>query len=67
MSDSQQPSDALCRGCRHYYVTYQAATPHGCRRFGFASATLPARLVQIYSKQPCAEATAAGNLRREKS
>jgi hypothetical protein len=55
-----------CRGCPHYYVTYQARTPHGCRRFGFVSAILPAQLVQTYTRSPCAEGAVSRESRGEK-
>ncbi len=30
-----------CRQCKHYYVTWDPASPHGCRAMGFKSLELP--------------------------
>ncbi|MCB2169990.1 MAG: uracil-DNA glycosylase [Deltaproteobacteria bacterium] len=30
-----------CRGCRHYYVTWESRHPHGCRAMGFKSQRTP--------------------------
>ena len=32
---------ARCRTCRHYYVTWDADHPHGCRALGFKSRRPP--------------------------
>ena len=48
-----QPERAECLRCRHYYVTYEPARPHGCRHFGFVSRRLPELEVAAASGQPC--------------
>ncbi|PKK91811.1 MAG: uracil-DNA glycosylase [Candidatus Wallbacteria bacterium HGW-Wallbacteria-1] len=30
-----------CNGCRHYFVTWEPARPHGCRAWGFKSSVSP--------------------------
>ena len=42
-----------CRKCRHYFVTWQESTPHGCRSIGFKSAQLPSVVVFKSSGAPC--------------
>ena len=34
-----------CRKCVHYFVTWQAGNPHGCKAYGFKSAQLPSLVV----------------------
>ncbi len=38
-----------CYGCDHYFVTWDAQRPHGCRAMGFKSRLFPATLVRICS------------------
>ncbi|MBN2125298.1 MAG: uracil-DNA glycosylase [Deltaproteobacteria bacterium] len=50
------PEDAsriTCRRCRHYYVTWDKAFPHGCRAMGFKSRESPAKTVQASSGLDC--------------
>ena len=42
-----------CHKCRHYYVTWQKAHPHGCRAMGFKSVQLPSAVVRKNSGCPC--------------
>ncbi|MCL2029007.1 MAG: uracil-DNA glycosylase [Deltaproteobacteria bacterium] len=42
-----------CRRCRHYYITWEPGTPHGCRLMGFKSQNLPAMVVRSNSGQEC--------------
>ncbi|WP_054032299.1 hypothetical protein [Desulfatitalea tepidiphila] len=42
-----------CHKCRHYYVTWQESTPHGCRAMGFKSAQLPSVVVYRSSGAGC--------------
>ena len=56
-----------CHGCRHYYVTYEEARPHGCRAYGFVSANVPADVVRSESGADCQlreERSASGGGRR---
>ena len=34
-----------CRQCLHFYITYDAQKPYGCRAMGFKSRTNPAQVV----------------------
>ncbi|WP_294947210.1 uracil-DNA glycosylase [Sulfurivirga sp.] len=42
-----------CFQCRHFYVTWDATAPRGCRYFGFKTPLLPAQVVRSSSGQPC--------------
>ncbi len=42
-----------CARCRHYWVTHQPATPHGCRVFGILSARLPSVEIRMATGQDC--------------
>ncbi|MDR0620939.1 MAG: uracil-DNA glycosylase [Deltaproteobacteria bacterium] len=42
-----------CHNCRHYFVTWEPQTPHGCRALGFKSLYLPHVQVHRTSGQPC--------------
>jgi hypothetical protein len=49
----QRRPTAVCVRCRHYFVTYVPAQPHGCRAYGFRSKILPSQVVMQSSGQPC--------------
>ncbi|MGH2365475.1 MAG: hypothetical protein ACRDGF_00410 [Chloroflexota bacterium] len=42
-----------CRGCRHYYVTWDPRLPHGCRFMNFKSRQHPALVVYEASGLEC--------------
>lgn len=42
-----------CARCRHYWVTHQPATPHGCRVYGILSARLPSLEIRLASGADC--------------
>jgi hypothetical protein len=42
-----------CHKCKHYYVTWQKAHPHGCKAIGFKSLQLPSIAVFKNSGAPC--------------
>jgi hypothetical protein len=42
-----------CRKCRHYFVTWIAAQPHGCHAMGFRSSRLPNAVVLQNSGNQC--------------
>jgi hypothetical protein len=42
-----------CAQCQHYYVTWDAERPHGCKYFAFKSAQSPALAVTESSGQSC--------------
>jgi hypothetical protein len=45
--------DPICRFCAHYFVTWEASTPHGCRALGFKSRQIPSREVRRTSGDAC--------------
>jgi len=42
-----------CRRCKHYFVTWQAAQPHGCKAYGFKSPQIPSMVVLRSSGVAC--------------
>ncbi|MCW8837729.1 MAG: uracil-DNA glycosylase [Thiovulaceae bacterium] len=42
-----------CRRCIHYFVTWQAGKPHGCRAYGFKSGQIPSIVVFQSSGSDC--------------
>ncbi|MDR2422968.1 MAG: uracil-DNA glycosylase [Deltaproteobacteria bacterium] len=50
---ANRPTRRDCRRCRHYYITWEARVPHGCRAMGFKSQYLPYLQVFRVSGQNC--------------
>lgn len=46
MKGATTTSRTRCRGCVHYYVTWDPRAPHGCRAMGFKSRRLPIAVVR---------------------
>lgn len=42
-----------CRECRHYYITFDANAPYGCRVYGFKSKQVPSVAVYQSSGMHC--------------
>jgi hypothetical protein len=42
-----------CIKCKHFYVTWDAVFPNGCRTYGFKSASRPAIMVENSSGIAC--------------
>ena len=42
-----------CTSCQHFYVTWEADRPRGCRAYGFKSANWPSQVVLNESGRPC--------------
>ncbi|MBN2895311.1 MAG: uracil-DNA glycosylase [Campylobacterales bacterium] len=42
-----------CIRCRHYFVTWEAGRPHGCKAYGFKSLALPSIVVKQSSGAEC--------------
>ena len=42
-----------CKKCIYYFVTWEAASPHGCKAFGFKSRIIPSIEVKKSSGQEC--------------
>ncbi|MDR0549614.1 MAG: uracil-DNA glycosylase [Deltaproteobacteria bacterium] len=49
----KRPIRRDCRKCRHYFITWDAKTPHGCRAMGFKSQSSPYIQVFRISGQDC--------------
>jgi hypothetical protein len=43
----------VCQRCKHYYVTWEKAKPHGCRAYGFKSQAVPSVVVRQSSGTNC--------------
>ncbi len=44
---------ATCKGCVHFFVTYDPLFPYGCRRMGFKSRRHPHIEVQAAMGEAC--------------
>jgi len=44
---------ANCLKCKHYFITWDAQRPRGCRVFGFKSDKLPSQIVEKETGQEC--------------
>ncbi|OKY74237.1 MAG: uracil-DNA glycosylase [Desulfobulbaceae bacterium DB1] len=42
-----------CFACRHFFITYQASHPYGCKAMGFKSKKNPALVVYESSGLEC--------------
>ncbi|PCI02011.1 MAG: uracil-DNA glycosylase [Zetaproteobacteria bacterium] len=47
----------VCRQCQHYYITWDAAFPYGCRAFELKSKHLPSQEVLHISGKQCIKFT----------
>jgi hypothetical protein len=45
--------EQTCKGCIHFFVTYELSFPYGCRGLGFKSKRHPWQEVQAASGAPC--------------
>ncbi len=43
----------VCQKCKYYYVTWEQNKPHGCKAYGFKSATIPSTVVKQSSGIAC--------------
>lgn len=48
-----RPPRPDCLHCVHYFVTWEADQPRGCRGYGFKSQDLPSEVVFASSGQAC--------------
>jgi len=48
-----QKSRVNCHDCVFFQITWEKATPYGCKAHGFKSAQLPSMVVFANSGQPC--------------
>lgn len=42
-----------CYKCRHFYITWEANHPRGCKMFGFKTTRMPSQVVLENSGEPC--------------
>jgi hypothetical protein len=42
-----------CSQCRHFYITWDQKTPHGCRRFGIQCKDQPSKIVNMAGLGNC--------------
>lgn len=42
-----------CHRCRHFFVTWEPATPRGCRAYGFKTVSMPSAVVERESGLRC--------------
>jgi len=42
-----------CFKCRHFFITWDASNPRGCKAFGFKTTQLPSAVVLETSGEPC--------------
>lgn len=52
-----------CLDCEHFYVTWDARFPRGCREYGVASRELPSHVVLAATGQRCAAFRRSARLR----
>ncbi|HHS83772.1 MAG TPA: uracil-DNA glycosylase [Gammaproteobacteria bacterium] len=53
MSETKQSEKIDCYKCQHFYITWQASFPYGCRAMGFKSRRSPAQEVVQTSHVQC--------------
>lgn len=51
MADPSERPD--CLHCSHYFVTWEADKPRGCRAYEFKTPELPSKVVLESSGEPC--------------
>ncbi|MCX8086885.1 MAG: hypothetical protein N3C63_08290 [Rhodocyclaceae bacterium] len=49
----KRPDAPLCLRCKHYFITFDARFPYGCRAMGFKSQQLPCKEVEAASGLAC--------------
>lgn len=42
-----------CRQCRHFFITFDAKAPYGCRRFQMKSMNMPSTVVKTVGLGDC--------------
>jgi len=42
-----------CKKCRHFYITWDAAMPYGCRLYQFKSKAIPALTIEQQIGESC--------------
>jgi hypothetical protein len=44
---------AICTSCKHFYITWDAALPYGCKAMGFKSKAMPYLVTRHVSNEEC--------------
>jgi hypothetical protein len=52
-AEKTRQTEIPCFDCRHFYITYDAAFPYGCRAAGFKSRLMPAAEMYASSGLDC--------------
>jgi len=42
-----------CRQCKHFFITFDAKVPYGCRRFSMKTRDLPSNVVKQAGQGDC--------------
>jgi len=50
-----------CKKCRHFYITWDAAMPYGCRLYQFKSKAIPAIAIEQQIGEACLGFSAKAN------
>jgi len=50
---NSENKDPNCFHCRHFYITWDASFPRGCRQFGFKGRELPSKEVRTSTGSVC--------------
>ena len=54
MANNQPPATTInCFSCEHFFITYEAKFPYGCRIMGFKSVRMPSADVFANSEMDC--------------
>ncbi|WP_173291286.1 uracil-DNA glycosylase [Thiosulfativibrio zosterae] len=54
MSKTNSENEIIdCFQCRHFYVTWEASNPKGCKAFGFKTHLMPSVVVLDASGEKC--------------
>ena len=54
MSDDKKDKGQVnCRTCKHFYITWDAAMPNGCRLYGIKCKQAPSQIVKESSGVNC--------------
>ena len=51
--EQQHNSQASCRKCKFFYITWDKSFPYGCKAMGFKSKSLPGMITRQVSHSDC--------------
>ncbi len=67
MVDDELSKMINCFSCEHFFITYEAKFPYGCRVMGFKSVRMPAIDVFSNSEMDCNLFTLKKRMKKNKS